>query len=125
MTNEELKKKICKIIECHKDRHCNICPRGGTNKGEQLCTDELVEELYSYVNILKAENNFLRERLKKVVDFARDYCAEDDCAGDDTVGIPPCEMWQFGDEDENGNWIKGGCMLEMWQKELAEEKKDD
>lgn len=76
------------------------------------------------ISQLESENAALRERLKKVVDFARDYCAEDDCAGDYTVGIQPCEMWQFGDEYENGNWIKGGCMLEMWQKELAKEEKD-
>lgn len=37
------------------------------NKSEQVCTDELVQKLYSYVNTLKAENAALKEELHKAL----------------------------------------------------------
>ena len=52
MKNEQIKE----AVEFHKNRHCNLCPFGGMNKGEQLCTDDLLEKIYSYVCSLEAEN---------------------------------------------------------------------
>lgn len=51
----------------HIDKRCDVCPLGGTNKGFQACTDELLEELRLYVMLLKSENAALRERLEEAV----------------------------------------------------------
>lgn len=69
---------------------------------------------------LRSKNDIMSERLTAVIGFALNICGCPDCAGDDSVGIPPCSMWQFGDVDANGNVACGSCMLEAWQKELKE-----
>lgn len=60
--------QIEEAAKFHIDKRCDVCPRGGTNKGLQLCTDELLEELRLYVMLLKSENSALRERRNKAVD---------------------------------------------------------
>lgn len=67
---------------------------------------------------LKKKNDILKEQLKIVTKFSLDICGHDDCAGDYSVGLSPCDMWQIPDVDDDGNWTKGGCILEMLQKEL-------
>ena len=72
---------------------------------------------------LKAENAALRERLEKAATFALDMCSEDDCAGDGSVGLPPCDMWHAWDTDENGVNIESGCHLKEYLTELKGGKK--
>lgn len=67
---------------------------------------------------LKSENAALRARLEKAVTFALDMCSEDDCAGDGSVGLPPCDMWHAWDTDENGVNIESGCYLKEYLTEL-------
>lgn len=74
-----------------------------------------------YIDHLEAENAALRGKLKKAVLFALGECAEDECAGDDSVGIPPCPMWHNWDTDGNGTNIERGCYLKEYLAELKGE----
>lgn len=67
---------------------------------------------------LRAENAALQARLEKAVTFALDMCSEDDCAGDGSVGLPPCDMWHAWDTDGNGVNIESGCYLKEYLTEL-------
>lgn len=67
---------------------------------------------------LKAENAALRKRLEKAATFALDMCSEDDCAGDGSVGLPPCDMWHAWDTNGNGVNIESGCYLKEYLTEL-------
>lgn len=73
------------------------------------------------ISQLEAENAVLRERLEKAATFALDMCSEDDCAGDGSVGLPPCDMWHAWDTDENGVNIESGCYLKEYLTELKGE----
>lgn len=64
------------------------------------------------------KNAVLRERLKNAATFALDMCSEDDCAGDGSVGLPPCKMWHAWDTDGNGVNIESGCYLKEYLTEL-------
>lgn len=70
------------------------------------------------ISQLEAENAVLRERLEKAATFALDMCSEDDCAGDGSVGLPPCDMWHAWDTDGNGVNIESGCYLKEYLTEL-------
>ena len=48
---------------------------------------------------LKAENFSLREQLIAITEFALEMCDEDDCAGDESVGLPSCEMWKEHEDE--------------------------
>ena len=73
------------------------------------------------ISDLQAENAALRERLEKAATFALDMCSEDDCAGDGSVGLPPCDMWHAWDTDGNGVSIESGCYLKEYLTELKGE----
>ena len=72
------------------------------------------------ISQLEAESAVLRERLEKAATFALDMCSEDDCAGDGSVGLPPCDMWHAWDTDENGVNIESGCYLKEYLAELKD-----
>lgn len=74
-----------------------------------------------YIDHLENENAVLRERLEKAATFALDMCSEDDCTGDGSVGLPPCDMWYAWDTDGNGVNIESGCYLKEYLTELKGE----
>ena len=78
----------------------------------------VIADISAQCEQLKAENAALRERLEKAATFALDMCNEDDCAGDGSVGLPPCDMWHAWDTDENGVNIESGCYLKEYLTEL-------
>ena len=68
---------------------------------------------------LKAENFSLRKQLIAITEFALEMCDEDDCAGDESVGLPSCEMWKDY-EDERG-CIYCECSLKRFLTKLKGE----
>ena len=78
----------------------------------------VIADISAQCKQLKAENAVLQARLEKAVTFALDICSEDDCAGDGSVGLPPCDMWHAWDTDENGVNIESGCYLKEYLTEL-------
>lgn len=82
--------------------------------------DEMWGKALQLIWELQAENAALRERLEKAATFALDMCSEDDCAGDGSVGLPPCDMWHAWDIDENGVNIESGCYLKEYLAELKD-----
>lgn len=83
--------------------------------------DEMWGKALQLIWELQAENTALRERLEKAATFALDTCSEDDCAGDGSVGLPPCDMWHAWDTDENGVNIESGCYLREYLTKLKGE----
>lgn len=120
--NAELKEKdICCANSV--DEMIARCEKCGLN---ECCGCEHDYTAVQEVKALKAENNALRARLKKVAIFALDLCEEAaDCAGDMSVGLYPCPMWQEADLDANGKMTEAGCLLEKYIKDLAEAGKDE
>lgn len=84
-------------------------------------SDNLWGKAVECITFLQFENAALRERLEKAATFALDMCSEDDCAGDGSVGLPPCDMWHAWDTDGNGVNIEGGCYLKEYLTELKGE----
>ena len=88
--------------------------------------DELLREgkidYDDYLNLremsdqLGDENASLRRRLIKATKFALGVCGEDECSGDESAGLFPCEMWEKC-EDEGGR-VFGRCFLEHILAEL-------
>lgn len=136
MNNDELRSKICKIIAD------NYLPKEMPDRLEDYklyrfarAADALIAAGLKFgtvvshtatfniaqqerINELERENSVLRNRLAEAADFGLDVCGYPDCAGDDSVGIPPCPMWRDGDVDDSGNIVKGHCELAAWNKEL-------
>ena len=91
--------------------------------------DELLREgkidYDDYLNLremsdqLRDENETLRRSLIKMAKFALDICGEDECSGDESVGLFPCEMWEYC-EDKEGR-VFSGCFLEHVLTELEKE----
>lgn len=99
---------------------CKACPFNTSGAWGYNCINVLNRATIRVLKEIREKNKTMSDRMLKVLNFALDCCGEEDCAGDDSVGIPPCPMWQFGDVDESGNVVRGGCMLEAWEKELKE-----
>ena len=88
--------------------------------------DELLREgkidYDDYLNLremsdqLGDENETLRRSLIKAAKFALGICGEDECSGDESAGLFPCEMWEEC-EDEDGR-VFGRCFLEHILAEL-------
>lgn len=88
--------------------------------------DELLREgkidYDDYLNLremsdqLGDENETLRRRLINAAKFALGVCGEDECSGDESAGLFPCEMWEKC-EDEGGR-VFGRCFLEHILAEL-------
>ena len=115
--NAELKEKdICCANSI--DEMIARCEKCGLN---ECCGCEHDYTAVQEVKALKAENDVLRARLKRAAEFA-EYCGYDDCAGDESVGIFPCPLWDFSDIDENGNEIESGCVLKKWCEELKQKR---
>ena len=79
------------------------------------CTWEQIEEAVSVVvyalrSMPEAEELSILKRLEKEY---LEICDED-CAGDPSVGIQPCEFFQFEDMDDSGQKIESGCMLKKY-----------
>ena len=90
-----------------------------TNEEKMLVAIKLYSEAGAEeIKRLEAENAVLRERIEKAATFALDMCSEDDCAGDGSVGLPPCDMWHAWDTDGNGVNIESGCYLKEYLTEL-------
>lgn len=90
-------------------------------KIDDLNVENSIKQITDIILNLQAENAALRERLKKAATFALDMCSEDDCAGDGSVGLPPCDMWHAWDTDGNGVNIESGCYLKEYLTELKGE----
>lgn len=76
----------------------------------------------SYLEQLKAENFSLREQLIAITKFALEMCDEDGCAGDESVGLPSCEMWKDY-EDERG-CVYCECSLKRFLEKLKGESNE-
>lgn len=76
----------------------------------------------SCVDQLKTENYSLRVQLIAITEFALEMCDEDGCAGDESVGLPSCEMWKDY-EDERG-CVYCECVLKRFLEKLKEENND-
>ena len=117
---------IDEIIDGHMEKcdtpltDCKDCPFNTSGSWGYKCSDLLNRATIRVLKEIRKKNKTMRDRMLKVLNFALDCCGEEDCAGDDSVGIPPCPMWQFGDVDASGNVTRGGGMLEVWPKELKE-----
>lgn len=99
-----------------------ICEDCMINDSPWLSAMKIKEsDLEQKIANLKAENAELRARLEKAATFALGMCSEDDCAGDDSVGLPSCDMWHAWDTDENGVNIESGCYLKEYLTELKGE----
>lgn len=92
---------------------CQDCVIGNLIKKQKI----IIQRKKSKIARLTAEVAELRARLKRATKFA-ECCPADDCAGDWSVGIPACPLWDFDDVDESGNQIEGGCVLKKWLAEL-------
>lgn len=96
-----------------------------TNEEKMLVAIKLYSEAGAEeIKRLETENAALREKFEKAATFALDICSEDDCAGDSSVGLPPCPMWHDWDTDGNGVNIESGCYLKEYLAELKGEEKD-
>lgn len=73
-------------------------------------SDILWGKALSLIEDLQNENTALCHSLAKAAKFALSICGEDECSGDETVGIFPCEMWEHC-EDKEGR-VFGRCFLE-------------
>ena len=74
-----------------------------------------VEEIIS----LRKENAELREQLIKIIKFALEICDGDECSGDESVGLPKCEMWE--DEEDEQNRVYCYCGLKRLLAKLKGE----
>lgn len=83
---------------------------------------DYVADKENEIDCLNTKIDELRAKLKRAIKFV-ECCPADDCAGDWSVGIFACPLWDFDDIDENGNQIEGGCVLKKWAKELNERDK--
>lgn len=88
---------------------------------DELRSDDKID-YDTYLNLremsdqLGDENETLRRRLIKAAKFALGVCGEDECSGDESAGLFPCEMWEKC-EDEGGR-VFGRCFLEHILAEL-------
>ena len=65
---------------------------------------------------LESEIFSLWEKLVEIGNFALKMCDEDGCKGDESVGLPACEMWREY-KDERG-CVLCGCYLKNFILEL-------
>ena len=82
--------------------------------------DALWEKALTLVEKLQTENTSLRRNLTKAAKFALDICGEDECSGDESAGLFPCEMWEEC-EDKEGR-VFGRCFLEHVLAEIEKEE---
>ena len=82
--------------------------------------DSLWGKTLSLIEEIQAENTSLRRSLIKTAKFALDICGEDECSGDESAGLFPCEMWEYC-EDKEGR-VFSRCFLEHILAELEKEE---
>jgi len=82
------------------------CPRCGC----QIALNVRLEKVSKVIKMYSAELTQEREqKYKRLRDNYLETC-DNDCAGDDTVGIPPCPY--YGVVEHDGVPTEGGCQLE-------------
>lgn len=61
--------------------------------------------------------------LDELVTAYLEICGEDDCAGDSSVGIPPCQFFEAPDwDDVEEKQIPGGCKLNIYRSKRKDKK---
>lgn len=106
------------LDECGNWAYCPSDRFAVVFEGERDLCKKAGDKIKEIISLHK-ENVELREQLIKITKFALAICDEDSCAGDESVGLLKCEMWE-GEEDEQG-CIYCYCELKRLLAELKGE----